>query len=135
MPPRDPSRWMWAEACEMVERAERLHRQFFQLATGAAGDPVWEPPCDIIETADEVAMVVALPGVEPGHTQVRVEDDVLVVSGVRPVPPAYRAAAIHRLEIPHGRFERRIRLMWGRLELRRRDMVHGCLVLTFAKDR
>ena len=23
--------WMWSEACEMLVRAERLHREFFKL--------------------------------------------------------------------------------------------------------
>ena len=25
----DPARWMWAEACELIDQAERLQRQFF----------------------------------------------------------------------------------------------------------
>jgi HSP20 family protein len=31
----DPRRWMWAEACAMIERAEQMHRQFFQPGTAA----------------------------------------------------------------------------------------------------
>jgi hypothetical protein len=36
------------------------------------------------------------------------------------------------LEIPYGRFERRIALS-PRLRLSERELCHGCLVLTFAK--
>ena len=46
--------WMWAEACEMLTRAERLHRQFFQPARGGAQTPTWEPPADVVETDREV---------------------------------------------------------------------------------
>jgi HSP20 family molecular chaperone IbpA len=37
-----------------------------------------------------------------------------------------------RLEIPYGRFERRITLS-ARLRLAERELSNGCLVLTFAK--
>lgn len=133
MPPRKTEDWMWAEACEMLERAERLQRQFFQLGAGGVSGPTWEPPVDVVEAHDEIAILVALPGVEPGRVQVVIDGPWLIVTGVRPVPAAYRTSAIHRLEIPHGRFERRIQLMWGRLELRRRELVNGCLLLTLGK--
>ena len=50
-----------------------------------------------------------------------------VVAGLRRLPAAARGAAIHRLEIPHGRFERRIRLPAARLELDRSELANGCL--------
>jgi len=37
-----------------------------------------------------------------------------------------------RLEIPYGRFERRIKLS-PELRLAERELLHGCLVLTFTK--
>src|SRR5262245_49501790 len=45
----DPRRWMWAEACAMIERAEQLHRQFFQPAFATAALASWEPPVDVFE--------------------------------------------------------------------------------------
>jgi len=133
MSSRPPMDWMWAEACEMLDRAERLHRQFFQIAPSTSAKPIWEPPVDVVETAEEVAIVVALPGVEPGQIEVAIEGNVLRVSGTRTMPASFRSAAIHRLEIPHGRFERRIGLMWDRLRLTRRELVNGCMVLVFEK--
>ena len=129
-----PVDWMWAEACEMLDRAERLHRQFFQIAPATAAKAMWEPPVDVVETANEVAIVVALPGVEPGQIEVTMEGNVLSVSGTRTMPEPFRSAAIHRLEIPHGRFERRIGLMWDRLRLTRRELVNGCMLLVFDKS-
>jgi HSP20 family molecular chaperone IbpA len=40
---------------------------------------------------------------------------------------------IHRLEIPYGRFERRIALPPGRFEVASRDLVDGCLVLSLRR--
>ncbi len=48
---RDLEAWMWAEACEALARAERLHRQFFRWGAAEAG-AVWEPPVDIFASED-----------------------------------------------------------------------------------
>jgi HSP20 family molecular chaperone IbpA len=124
---------MWAEACEMLDRADRLQRQFFHVGASQQKGPTWEPPVDLYETAEEIGILVALPGVEPANVQVVIEDGMLIVTGVRTMPAADRASVIRRLEIPHGRFERRIELATGRYELRQRDLVNGCLVLTLQK--
>jgi HSP20 family protein len=55
--------WMWSEACEMLARAERLHRASPLVA--AARQPAWEPPVDVLETEREVLVHVALPGSAP----------------------------------------------------------------------
>ena len=133
MPPRNPHVSMWAEACEMLDRADRLHRQFFQVSASQRRGPNWEPPVDLYETEEELGILVALPGVEPAHVQVVIEDGTLIVTGVRALPAADKRSVIRRLEIPHGRFERRIELASGRYELRRRDLVNGCLLLTLRK--
>ena len=129
MPPRDFERTMWTEACEMLERAERLHRQFFQPTRSR----MWEPPIDVYETEREFWIVVALPGVAPEQVEVVIDGGLLLVAGERRVPIGDRAAIIHRLEVPHGRFERRIELPSGRLALDRRDIADGCLTLTLRK--
>jgi HSP20 family molecular chaperone IbpA len=131
MPRRDIETWMWAEACESLARAERLHRQFFRLGVAEAR-PVWEPPVDVIETEDELWIIAALPGVEASQLEVGVADGSLVIAGIRSAP-LRQAATIHRLEIPQGRFERRILLPAGRFELGRRDLAHGCLTLVLLK--
>lgn len=133
MSPRDASQWMWAEACEMLDRAERLHRQFFRPGEDAHRGPSWEPPIDIFETEHQLGIFVALPGVEPQHIEVTIDGDVLRVAGTRQVPAFAESFAIHRLEIPHGRFERRVRLQSGRLELVRREACNGCLLLVFTR--
>ena len=132
MPRRDIESWMWAEACDALARAERLHRQFFRPGSPDTR-PLWEPPVDILETEDELWIIAALPGVEAPQVEISVEHGVLVIAGVRLAPALKQAAVIHRLEIPQGRFERRIALPPGRFELERRDLVGGTLTLTLRK--
>ena len=129
---RDPGRWMWAEACQMLEQAERLHRRFFELAERGRG-PCWQPPADVLEDERHVMVTMALPGVAPERIELRREPGALVVVGVRPSPPELRRAAIRRLEIPYGRFERRVELPLERLELIRQAAADGCLHLLFRK--
>ena len=81
----DARRWMWTEACAMIERAEGLHRQFFQ-PTVSVRQASWEPPVDIFETARELWIVTALPGVELPDLDVAVDGQVLVVAGLRRPP-------------------------------------------------
>jgi HSP20 family molecular chaperone IbpA len=124
--------WMWSEACDMLARAERLHRQFFQLHAKHRA-PVWEPPADVLETAQEVLVFLALPGVDPERAVAAVEDGFLVVAGDRTLPAELRDAVIHRLELPQGRFERRLPLPAGRYEKVTRKSANGCLLISLRK--
>jgi HSP20 family protein len=129
---RDVRVWMWSEAVEMLGRADRLHRQFFELHESRRA-PSWEPPADVLETAREVAVIVALPGVDPDRVEVVIDRGDLVISGDRVLPPALRDAVIHRLELPQGHFERRLALPAGRYADIRRAAVDGCLLITLQK--
>jgi HSP20 family protein len=125
---------MWSEACEMLSRADRLHREFFRPARSATRLPTWEPPVDILETAGEVLVLVALPGVDPEKVEVAIEGDDLVVVGNRVLPGELRTALIHRLELPQGRFARRVRLPAGRYDGVRRLAANGCLLIAMQKS-
>ena len=130
----DPRNWMWAEACAMIERAEQMHRQFFQPGSAAAPAASWEPPIDVFEIEHDLLIVVALPGVDTQDIEISSEGAVLRVAGVRRLPAAVRGTDIVRLEIPQGRFERRIRLPAARWELSRSSLVNGCLLLNLTKQ-
>jgi HSP20 family protein len=125
--------WMWSEACEMLTRAERMHREVFRPTGLQARQPAWEPPVDILETENEVLVLVALPGVDVENAQAVIEDSDLVITGHRVLPEVLRTATIHRLELPQGRFYRRLRLPAGRYAGVRRSVVSGCLVVTLQK--
>jgi HSP20 family protein len=127
-----PNSWMWSEACDMLARAERMHREFFRPA-GANRLPAWEPPVDVLETERDVQVLVALPGVDPERVEAVIDGADLVVAGSRVLPAALHTSVIHRLELPQGRFERRVRLPAGRYASVRQAVSNGCLVITLEK--
>ncbi len=128
---QDSDTWMWERARSIVDRADRIHRRFFQLSNASGERPTWEPPVDVFQTATELWILVALPGVQVEGIEARLEGGELIVAGQRALPAAFRRAHVHRLEIPYGRFERRIPLPVGRYELGSRQIVDGCLALAF----
>ena len=81
----DPRSWMWAEALDLLQSAERPQRQFFQLGA-AQGAPTWEPPADLYETGNELWILVALPGVTTDQLEVVIDGATMVVRGERPLP-------------------------------------------------
>ena len=119
---------MWADACAAMERAERRRRQFFHHAR-----PYWEAPIDVFETADALTILIALPGVELDSITVILNAGTLVVRGERPLPSELQNARILRMEIPYGRFERRIELPPVPFEISGRHLADGCLMLRLAK--
>ena len=118
----------------MLERAERLHRQFFTHAHAA-----WEPPIDIVESAEGLHVQVALPGVASDTITITVDAGGITVSALRPFPCQDATSQVHRIEIPYGRFERRIGLPlaepYAQLELTDKSLADGVLTLTFTRKR
>jgi HSP20 family protein len=131
MSTKDPINWMLSEAIGSLARAERLRQQFFNLQS--TGGPCWEPPIDVLETDDELLIFVALPGVDSDEVEALIDADMLVIRGSRTLPAELRNALIHRLELPQGRFERRIGLPQGRYAISR-HAVNGCIVFRLAKS-
>ena len=58
----------------------------------------------------------------------------LFISGIRAYPAEIQTATIHRLELPQGRFERRIRLPAGRYSAIQRSASNGCLLVRLQKS-
>ena len=116
----------------MLERAERLQRQFFQHAAAA-----WEPPVDIVETAEHVQVHVALPGVAADSITVALDPGGISISAARSFPCSGDTLNVHRIEIPYGRFERQVALPLGDpyapLELADKRLADGVLTLIFKK--
>ena len=127
---------MWGEALSLLEQADRLHRQFFRVA-GTESAHTWEPPVDVVESANLVQVHVALPGVPPESIDIVIEPGGVVVSALRAFPCRETGTHIHRIEIPYGRFERRIVLPledpYMPIDLVQRQLADGVLTLTFRK--
>jgi HSP20 family molecular chaperone IbpA len=133
MVPFDASDWMLSEAIDALARAERMRGHLFRIrASAGSREPRWEPPVDVLETETAILVLVALPGVDAEAVEAVIEDGVLRVAGRRTLPPELRDAVIHRLELPQGRFERRIPLPPGRYSVTRFS-ANGCIVFTLEK--
>jgi HSP20 family molecular chaperone IbpA len=122
---------MWAQAFDLIEQAERMHRQFFRPGIAAHEHVSWEPPVDVFEDEREVVILVALPGVLADGVEVEIHPGALTVRAERPLPIGRHS--IRQLEIPYGTFERRIPLPEAPLEIQSHELTHGCLILRLRK--
>jgi HSP20 family protein len=120
---------MWAEACALLDQAERKHRQFFQLLSVPASLPAWEPPADIFATGSQLTVIVALPGARPEEVTVQITATGLQIDTTVPPPAVGADMNVVRLEIPYGRMRRRIDLPAGHYVLLERRLERGCLHL------
>jgi HSP20 family protein len=133
---REMRSWLWAEAVDRVDRADRLQRQFFRLAArGGAESPRWEPPVDVYSGPEQVLIEVALPGVPSDRLELVLAPGELVIRGERALPQRPSGTTLQRLEIPYGRFERRLAVGPGQWELVDRRLADGCLQLLLARRR
>ena len=132
MSTRNPTDWMWAHACDLLDQAERMHRQFFQLAASGRTQAIWEPPVDVFEDERQIIVIVALPGVPTECVEIATEAGTLVVRAQRRIRFS-DGRAVRRLEIPYGYFERRIQLPDSELEAGTREFVDGCLIVKLRK--
>jgi len=124
---------MWAEACALLDEAERKHRRFFELLTDPTR-PVWEPPADIFADGSELHVVVALPGARAEEIIVQIAPSGLQVETTVPPPTLGTRMNVVRLEIPYGRMRRRIDLPPGHYALVERRLDHGCLFLRLTRE-
>lgn len=110
---------IWQRANNLLQQAERIHRNFLQVAAGAryrasqGRTPSWEPPVNVVETDVSLWVISALPGVAADRMDVRLEGRELVIAGERPLPRCCDDGELKIWEIPLGRFERRLSLVGG----------------------
>ncbi len=126
--PRSASDVLWADAVTTLARLDRLHRDFFRPA--AQG---WEPPVDLLETENELVIIAALPGVQAAEVEIVLDGNWLAIVGMRRLPGFIQRARVHRMELPHGRFERRVAIPPGRYETTRHDLADGLLVVALRR--
>jgi HSP20 family protein len=126
--PRSVRDVMWAQALATLARTDRLQRDVFSPT-----DSGWEPPIDVLETEAGLLVVVALPGVRREEMEIVIGNGELTVRGTRRWPTTQRPLRVHRVELPHGHFERRLPLPQGAYQLIDRDHADGCLILTLRR--
>jgi HSP20 family protein len=125
--------WIRFEISSQLSRNDRLRPSCLSPA-GPSKQPNWEPPADVFDLGDRVRVLVALPGVEASTIEISFEAGVLCVFGHRPFPCIPCHAAIRLMEIPWGRFVRRIALPDFRLSPESFEFANGCLDISLLKD-
>ncbi|MAB81111.1 MAG: heat-shock protein Hsp20 [Planctomycetes bacterium] len=133
MATKDPETWMWERARAKLEQAERKQKSLFPPRRPGTRHPSWQPPVDIFEDANELWLLMAVPGVKLDSVALEIHSNRIVVRGERALPSAFRTATVHRIEIPHGRFERAVELPAGRYEFVEHKLRDGCLFLNLKK--
>ena len=125
---------MWAEACALLDEAERKHRHFFELLSVPSARPLWEPPADIFADGSELHVVLALPGARAEEIAVQITPTGIQVDTIVAPPSLSARANVMRLEIPYGRMRRRIDLPPGHYALLERRLDRGCLFLRLTRE-
>jgi HSP20 family protein len=131
----------WRQASDLLQQAERIHKNFLQLAAGAhyrsfhRRSSLWVPPVNVIETEEGVWVISAIPGVAADRVEVRLEGRELVIAGERPLPPCCQDGELKIWEIPLGRFERRLTVIEGRnlLTVGEVSLQNGLLIIELRK--
>ena len=80
-------------------RREILHAVGWQVRSS-----LWRPPTDIYETEENFIIKVEIAGMREEDIEVAVENNLLLISGVRSDVPEQRAY-YHQMEIQSGKFE------------------------------
>jgi HSP20 family protein len=138
---RDWDILFWRQASDLLQQAERIQKNFLQLAAGAQyrsfhrRSSLWVPPVNVIETEDSLWVISAIPGVAADRVDVRLEGRELVIAGERPLPPCCQDGELKIWEIPLGRFERRLTVIEGRnrLTVGEISLQNGLLIIELRK--
>lgn len=92
-----------------LERLYALQREFDRTLEGDAsnGSNTWIPPMDVVETADEVLCHLEVPGMSREDIEIRVQDNMLVISGEKKYEDGeQKEGGFRSIERRYGRFER-----------------------------
>jgi HSP20 family protein len=73
-----------------------------QTPSVSPAETSWRPATDIVETANEVIVLVELAGVDHDQLDVLLYEDALIVEGERRLPPMHGSGVYHAAEIRQG---------------------------------
>lgn len=76
-------------------------KPFFSMS-----ERMWNPPTDVYETKEEMVIKMEIPGMEKENIKISLEENVLIVSGIRQEDTLEKKENIHLLEIHYGLFQR-----------------------------
>ena len=84
-----------------------VHRELDRVFEGENAGTTWRPlATDVIETTDEVRVMMEVPGLEASELDITIDNNVLRVSGEKRATSSDEGAAWRLTERRYGRFER-----------------------------
>jgi len=133
---------VWRRANDLFQQAERIHRNFLQIAAASrhraqhGRTPSWEPPVNVVETGKSVWVISALAGIAMDRIDVQLDGRDLIIAGERPLPECCHDGELKLWEIPLGRFERRVTLVGGGnpLSLEKISFQDGLVIIELRKN-
>jgi HSP20 family protein len=103
----------WEPFRNLVTLQERMNRLFEESVRGAGRGQeedwamgAWAPAVDIYEKGSDVVLKAELPGVDPKDVDIRIENNVLTLSGERMLDTEVERENYHRVERSYGSFTR-----------------------------
>lgn len=95
---------------EMQEELDNLFDSFMQPSQNITPETtLWRPPMDIYETVDSFVIKIEAAGLKPEEDiQIRLDRNVLTISGNRQDRTALKKQHYHQAELNYGSFERSI---------------------------
>lgn len=96
------------EIRRMEGAVERFFRHFSTFDTSffsSTPHKFWRPFVDVYETQDKLVVKMELGGVKKTDVQISLENDVLLIRGVRKERSEERKTSYHQMEIHYGPFE------------------------------
>src|SRR5439155_16457330 len=71
-----------------------------------SGVGTWSPPSDVVETQEAIIVSCEVPGLEQDRIDIKLQDNVLKISGERKLDRESDAEQYHRIERAYGPFSR-----------------------------
>jgi HSP20 family protein len=106
--------WMSDPLYQLQREIDRVFEDVFSDSGGggarSGGTTMSAPRIDLQEADGELRLHADLPGVQPSDLDLRVEGDVLTISGERKSEHERNERNFHVMERSHGRFQRSIQL-------------------------
>lgn len=134
---RRPATWVANDA----RRMDRLFNDVFAsfpfsdaLTREAETTAAWIPAVDVFETKDGLRVIAELPGVDPDHVKVSVEQGILTLRGEKRQQAEEQTESVHRYERSYGVFQRSFQLP-NSVDAERIDakLEHGVLTISLPK--
>ncbi len=100
----------WDFYYEFVSFAQRFADMFDDISLRNKRDSIqngsWEPPVDAFESDDEIIVEAEIPGTTQKNIEIRLEENVLIIKGMRNMDENALQGNFYRMERMYGNFIR-----------------------------